>query len=94
MIKIIKSEDNLLEVEILDEDKHTIPNLLVKYLLNDERVEYAGYRIPHPLVSYPRVILRTKENHKPIDVLKDVIQKILKDVDEFEKVFLKILLTR
>ena len=91
MIKILKSEDSLLEIEVLDEDKHTIPNLIVKYLLNDERVEYAGYRIPHPLVSYPRIIVRTKEKYKPIDVLKYIIQRILKDIDEFEKVFQKML---
>ena len=91
MIKILKSEDSLLEIEVLDEDKHTIPNLIVKYLLNDERVEYAGYRIPHPLVGYPRIIVRTKEKYKPIDVLKYTIQRILKDIDEFEKAFQKVL---
>ena len=91
MIKILKSEANLLEMEILDEDKHTIPNLIIKYLLNDKRVEYAGYRIPHPLVSYPRIIVRTKEKYKPIDVLKDIIQKILKDLNEFEGVFKRVL---
>ncbi len=91
MFKIVKSEKNLLEAEILDEDKHTLPNLLVKYLLKDERVEYAGYRVPHPLVSYPRILIRTKEGFAPTDVLKDIIEKIVKDINEFEKAFMKVL---
>ena len=91
MIKIVKSDKNLLEAEILDEDKHSIPNLLVKYLLKDDRVEYAGYRIPHPLVSYPRIVVRTREGYSPLEVLKSVIEKIINDVNNFEKAFLKAL---
>jgi DNA-directed RNA polymerase I and III subunit RPAC2 len=72
------------DFNILDEDD-TIGNLLSSYILDDDKIEYCGYDIPHPLDN--KLIIRTAlkqgntmENN--ISVFKDNIDNLVKIIDE------------
>jgi DNA-directed RNA polymerase subunit L len=88
-ISVSKSDFNLesYDFNILDEDD-TIGNLLSSYILEDDKIEFCGYDIPHPLDN--RLIVRTSlkqgntmENN--INVFKNNIDKLVKIVDELKK---------
>lgn len=75
------------DFNILDEDD-TIGNLLSSYILEDEKIEFCGYDIPHPLDN--KLIIRTSlkqqntmENN--IEVFKNNIDKLLKIIEEVKK---------
>ena len=42
-IKIIKNEEGYLKISVKDTDAHTLFNLLREELLNDNKVDFAGY---------------------------------------------------
>jgi DNA-directed RNA polymerase subunit L len=54
---------------------HGLCNLLQKKLLEDERVDLAGYDVPHPLASSPVVYVRMKGTAKPEDALIKAAEK-------------------
>ncbi len=87
-VRVLERKPNELKIEIVGEG-HTFCNLLGSTLLEDEKVEFAGYDISHPLVSSPIITLRTKGKEKPEDVLKRAAEKILqkgRDIrEEFNK---------
>jgi len=49
-IKVIKEEQNYLELQI-DGEEHTIGNLLKGMLLKVPGVKFAAYSLPHPLIT-------------------------------------------
>ncbi|MDO8647136.1 MAG: DNA-directed RNA polymerase subunit L, partial [Candidatus Diapherotrites archaeon] len=58
-LELINDEKNLLEFEIKGE-RHTLPNLLKKKLLENPDVSFAAYTLRHPMDENSRFILRTK----------------------------------
>jgi DNA-directed RNA polymerase subunit L len=69
------------EIEINQED-HTIGNLLSSGLQNHKNVQFAGYHMPHPLEK--RVIISFKlKSGKFKEILKEVIENF---IDTFEKI--------
>ena len=88
-ISVSKADFNLesYDFNILDEDD-TIGNLLSSYMVDDDKIEFCGYDIPHPLDN--KLIIRTSlkqgntmENN--IDVFKNNIDKLVKIIDEVKK---------
>ncbi|MBC7131172.1 DNA-directed RNA polymerase subunit L [Candidatus Bathyarchaeota archaeon] len=73
-IKVLKKTDNELKIEV-EGIGHTICNLLQSQLLKDERVDAAGYDIPHPLASNPIIFIRTNGKASPKEVLLDAIAR-------------------
>ena len=57
-LKIINSDKNMMELE-LGGETHTFVNFLRDALWSVKGVKDAGYRQKHPLVSDPRVTVRT-----------------------------------
>lgn len=89
-VKVLKMTSNELKLEIEGEG-HTLFNILQKTLLEDEEVETAGYRVPHPLVEKTIFYIQTIEKANPEKVLKEAIKKVQKQVKEFNSVFKKAL---
>lgn len=89
-IKILEKSDRVLEFELPTEG-HTFCNLLAYYLNEDPEVEYAAYRIDHPLLGIPRVIVRTREGKSPLEALLDAVERIEKDLRELREKFSKAL---
>lgn len=83
-VKILKRSENELKIEIQD-SSHGLCNLLQKRLLEDKRVEFAGYDVPHPLASSPVIYIRMKGANKPEDALIDAVEKVRETNDTFGK---------
>jgi DNA-directed RNA polymerase subunit L len=83
-VKVLKKSENELKIEI-EGSSHGLCNLLQKTLLEDNKVEFAGYDIPHPLASSPIIYLRMKGTAKPEDALVRAAEKIREANDAFGK---------
>jgi DNA-directed RNA polymerase subunit L len=83
-VRVLKKEGNELKIEI-EGGSHGICNLIQKRLLEDERVEFAGYDVPHPLASSPIIYLRMKGKATPEDALIVAVTKVRETNDAFGK---------
>jgi DNA-directed RNA polymerase subunit L len=92
-IKILKKTSDELKIEV-EGVGHTLCNLLQKRLVENEKVDLAGYNIPHPLASNSIIYVRTKGNVKPEEALREAVEETRKMNKEFgkelEKAFKKI----
>ena len=73
-VKVLKQTTNELKIEV-EGAGHGLCNLLQKKLLEDKKVELAGYDVPHPLASNPVIYVRTKGAAKPQDALITAAEK-------------------
>ncbi len=89
-VKVLKKTKNELEVEIAGET-HTFCNVLQKALLQDKRVDMAGYNIPHPLTASPVLYIRTKTRSKPEMALERALKDVEKNTAAFQAAFKKAL---
>jgi len=89
-IKVLKKTGSELKIEV-EGAGHGLCNLLQKKLLEDERVDLAGYDVPHPLASNPVIYVRTKGNVKPEDVLVMAVEKAREANEAFRKALSKAL---
>ena len=84
-VRVISKTDRELVLEITGED-HTLGNMLMKEALRHPAVEYAAYRIPHPLRDVMEFVLITKEGVKPSAVLVEVISRLKSEIAEFKRI--------
>ncbi len=73
-IKILKQTENELKIEI-EGAGHGVCNLLQKKLLENKKVDQAGYDVPHPLASNPVIYVRMKGKAKPQEALLEAVQQ-------------------
>jgi DNA-directed RNA polymerase subunit L len=83
-VKVLKKAANELKIEV-EGAGHGLCNLLQKKLLEDNRVDLAGYDVPHPLASNPVIYVRMKDASKPEDALIKAAEKALKENGTFSK---------
>lgn len=91
-VKILKRTPNELKLEV-EGIGHTFCNLLQKRLLEDEKVDLAGYDIPHPLASNSIIYVRTKGNVKPEEALRKAVKRTRKMNEVFTKKLKNVLKT-
>jgi DNA-directed RNA polymerase subunit L len=84
-IRILEKSEKSLKIEILGEG-HTFCNLLRDSLLRNPDVEFAAYRIDHPLVSNPVLYVRTRGG-RPEEALKRAAEDVVATLEDFKKVF-------
>lgn len=83
-IKIISKTERELVLEIYGED-HTLGDLLMKEALRHPSVEYAAYRIQHPLKTIMEFVLVVKEGADMSTVLKEIIERAKSGIEEFKR---------
>jgi DNA-directed RNA polymerase subunit L len=83
-VKVLKRQDNELKIEI-EGSSHGLCNLLAKRLLEDKRVDFAGYDLPHPLAASPVIYIKMKGKAKPEDALLEAVTKVREANDAFGK---------
>jgi DNA-directed RNA polymerase subunit L len=83
-VKVLKKSDKELKIEIQG-SSHGLCNLLQKRLLEDKRVDFAGYDVPHPLASSPVIYIKMKGTTKPEDALIDAAEKVKHANEAFGK---------
>lgn len=85
-VNVLRRSANELKIEIVGE-RHSFCNALQMSLLEDKRVEFAGYDLAHPLVAQPVVRVLTKGSRKPEDALIAAAKRLGKQMDDFIKAF-------
>ena len=83
-IKILESTDKRMIVEVPGETT-TICNVLVAEMWNNKHTVSAAFRVEHPLVSNPQIILDT-DGEKPDKTLKVAAANIIKKNEALKKV--------
>jgi len=76
-VKILKKTSNELKMEV-EGVGHTLCNLLQERLLEDTKVDLAGYETPHPLASSTVIYVRTKKGTRPEEALLKAIERARK----------------
>lgn len=77
--------DKTLELEmIIHEEKHSVCNVLRKYLMEDEDVEYAVYGIDHPLTGEPVMTIKCKRTKRPRNSLAKAAERLKEETQEFK----------
>ncbi|MBC8462944.1 DNA-directed RNA polymerase subunit L [Candidatus Bathyarchaeota archaeon] len=87
-INIIKMEKGHMELEFSGES-HTLLNLLQSSLIEDAKVELAGYSKPHPLMDRSQLFITLKRGNKMLDALKRAAENADGKLDEFLEGFEK-----
>ncbi len=83
-VKVLKKDANSLKIEI-EGSSHGLCNLITKRLLEDDRVDFAGYDVPHPLASSPIIYVRMKGETTPEAALIEAVAKVREANDAFGK---------
>jgi DNA-directed RNA polymerase subunit L len=83
-VEVLKKNANELKLEVEDAG-HGFCNLLQKTLLEDEKVDLAGYDVPHPLSSHSLIYVRTKGKVKPEEAVREAVKKIRETNKEFRR---------
>jgi DNA-directed RNA polymerase subunit L len=83
-VKVLRKADNELKIEI-EGSSHGLCNLVTKRLLEDKRVDFAGYDVPHPLASSPIIFVRMKGKVKPEEAIVEAVEKVREANDAFGK---------
>lgn len=78
---------NKVEMQLFGED-HTLGNLIATALQKCEFIEKAGYNMPHPFIDQIIIVyqIKNKSKIKPIDVLIDTIDYLVKLFQTIDKV--------
>ncbi|MEA3429667.1 MAG: DNA-directed RNA polymerase subunit L [Nanoarchaeota archaeon] len=87
-LSIVEEGKNRIIVEIEGED-HTFCNILRKELWNDKHVKAAAYKVEHPEVAEPKIIVETDGKEDPKKALIEAAKRVKKDLDKFLKNFEK-----
>ena len=75
-----------LELEIIAHgESHSVCNVLRKFLMEDEDVEYAVYGIDHPIVGEPIISIKVKRTKSPKKSLLNASIKLKEQSGEFKK---------
>lgn len=84
-VKIINNEKKALEFEVSDCDQ-SIFNYLVEKLNKKSDVEFAAYKLDHPTIGSPRMVIRTKKEDA-LDLVLDELENLKKELTLFRKEF-------
>ena len=82
-VEVIQKSKTEMEFKLTGE-RHTLPQLLKTELLNNSEVEFASYKLPHPLGADSMFYLKTK-GKDPKKVLDEACKSIEKQLEEFRK---------
>jgi DNA-directed RNA polymerase subunit L len=84
-VKIIKEEDEYLELMLKDEDVG-FSNLIVEKLIESKGVLFAASAYEHPLRGNPVIKIKAKSPKKE---LKGAIEAVKEDIEKFSKALKK-----
>ena len=87
-IKVLEDKKNRLVIEIKGEG-HAFCNALKKELWNDSHVKVSAYKIEHPLVGIPTLVVETDGKEAPKKALNEAAKRLGKLTDKFKTAFLK-----
>ena len=73
---------------VLNKEDHTLGNLIRIQLLRDNKVRFAGYKVPHPLVTEAHVKVETMDSKtSPIAVFETALTDLQMEINTMEQQF-------
>jgi DNA-directed RNA polymerase subunit L len=84
-VRILINEKNVLEMELGDVDQ-SLAQLLAEKLSEDKDVEFASYKVEHPLTAPPKLYVRMKKG-EPAKLVLEKLDELKKEVAEFKGQF-------
>ena len=87
-INILEESKNKLQFEIKGES-HTLCNALKDELQKNSKVKATSYKVEHPLVGVPKMIIETDGSESPRAALSKAAKKIGSNADDLKKMFTK-----
>jgi DNA-directed RNA polymerase II subunit RPB11 len=73
---------------VLQKEDHTLGNLIRLQLLRDDKVRFAGYRCPHPLVLECHVRVETMDSKTtPVHVFDSALDDLRTEMDRLKNQF-------
>ena len=73
---------------VLNKEDHTLGNLIRLQLLRDNKVRFAGYKVPHPLVTEAHVRVETMDSKtSPIAVFETALTDLQMEINTMEQQF-------
>ncbi len=87
-IKFLEEEKTKIKFVVTGES-HEVLNLIRKELFEDSSIDFAGYKIEHPLTKKAIFTVSTKRK-SPKKAVKDAIERIQDKLSAFEKEVKKI----
>lgn len=85
-VKFITKEKNMVEVEVAGFDTSLL-NSIVEKLINAKGVEMAAYKVEHPLVGIPTLMVKTKGATDAASLILKTLDEIENETEEFKKKF-------
>ena len=82
-LNVIENTKKKLITEVKGED-HTLMNLIRDELTKDSDVRSAGYRIAHPLIGIPQLVVETNQK-TPQKAIVDAAKSLLKSDEKLKK---------
>ncbi len=84
-VKILINEKNTMELEMVGGEQ-SLAQLLAERLNEDKDVDFASYKVEHPIVGNPKVYVRTKKG-EPGKIVLEKLAEIKKELEEFRSQF-------
>lgn len=72
---------------VVEREDHTLGNMVRMQLLEDERVFFAGYRMPHPLEHKIDIQVQTSADSTPADAMLHSCNKLIDKLNRLEEKF-------
>ena len=79
-----KEEKINLSVVNIQEEDHTLGNIVRLQLLRDRTVKFAGYRKPHPLENRIEIKCQTTSEKTPSQAIKDACSDLESHLNSIE----------
>ena len=72
---------------MVENEDHTLGNILRMQLLKDKTIKFAGYRMPHPLEPKVEVKVQTTNEKAPVEAIKDACEELCNHIRDCESSF-------
>jgi DNA-directed RNA polymerase II subunit RPB11 len=70
-----------------EKEDHTLGNLLRAYLIKDERVVFAAYKVEHPLFAKFVMRIQTEEGYSPREALRNACNGLISQLESIKNKF-------
>jgi DNA-directed RNA polymerase subunit L len=87
-VKILRSEKDVIEVDLGSIDQ-SIAQMISEKLNKNSDVEFAAYKVDHPTVGTPKVLLRVKKGDAT-KIFLATVKEVKEEIEEFSKKFQEI----
>lgn len=84
-VKVLVKEKNTLEMELGGVDQ-SLAQLLAEKLNEDKDVEFASFKLEHPVVASPKLYVRTKKGD-PSKLVLEKLDELKKELTGFREQF-------